>query len=229
MLSGGALLLAACGRRNEDPIVPGGPATKPAAVRPPAPDLGSEMFPNPAGKPIAAPSDAPVIMLPRTAWTKSKPDLTHIELMGQVERITVHHTGMKSYKSTAYNITVEDIVGIRDFHTTDKDRKWADIAYHFVVDPAGRVWQGRPLVYQGSHALLQNAHNMGIVLMGNFEVQTPTAVQLNSLAAFVGFVRGIYKIPVAKVFTHGELRQTECPGKYLQAYMNRARADWART
>jgi hypothetical protein len=226
-LAGAAAAASLLGCGNEKVEVKPSVASLPRP-RPPIPDLGVEIFPDPSGRPLASAADAPVIVLPRSAWTTAKPDLSDMDVMGDIDRITVHHTGMKTdYKSTSYRAAVEDIEAIRDFHTTDKDRKWADIAYHYVVDPAGRVWQGRPLVYQGAHTKLSNEHNLGIVVMGDFENQFPAAVQLTTLASFMTFLRKLYRVPVAHIYTHGELKSTECPGKHLQSYMDRARARWA--
>ena len=72
-----------------------------------------------------------------------------------------------------------------------------------------------------------NEHNLGIVLLGNFEAQMPTAAQVWSLSAFIGFVRGVYGIGLESVFTHGELGMTSCPGRNLQAAMDRTRRGWA--
>lgn len=194
----------------------------------PTPDLGSTLFPGQDGKPIATAADAPVIVIPRSDWTRSGPNLAEIRPMNGISRITVHHTAF-AMTTDAWRPTAGDLENIREFHSGHKatDRHWADIAYHFVVDRAGRVWQARPLMYQGAHVRGHNEHNLGIVLLGNFEVQTPSAAQLFSLRSFIQFARGLYHVPLGEVFTHGELGQTSCPGRTLQAYMNRARKEWA--
>jgi N-acetylmuramoyl-L-alanine amidase len=168
-----------------------------------------------------------VIIVPRTDWTTARPDLTHIEVMNGISRLTVHHTA-GTIQTDAWTPTAADVEGIREFHSASAPagRQWADIAYHFAIDRAGRVWQGRPLAYQGAHARGHNAHNLGIVLLGNFAVQSPSAAQLTSLALFIGFVRKLYAVPLGQVFTHGELVETECPGKLLQDYMDRGRTAW---
>jgi len=205
-------------------------ATTETAVNPPTPDLGTAVFPNAAGRAIAQPTDAPVIIVPRSDWTTARPKFTQINLMNGISRITVHHTAGE-IQTDAWKPTAADLESIREFHagTRPTDRQWADIAYHFAVDRAGRVWQARPLAYQGAHVRGNNEHNLGIVLLGNFEIQSPSAAQLTALAAFVGFVRKLYDVPLGQVFTHGELVDTSCPGKTLQAYMNRTRAAWAAT
>jgi hypothetical protein len=203
-------------------------STSPATTTAPAPDLGSEVFPNESGKAIAKPSDAPVIVLPRADWTSARPNLNNIKVMNGVNRITVHHTGWPM-TADAWKPTAGMLENIREFHSGQKpkDRRWADIAYHFVVDRAGRVWQARPLAYQGAHVQFHNEHNLGIVLLGDFTQQSPSAAQLVSLTGFIGFVRQLYNIPVTSVFTHGEFGKTECPGKTLQSFMVRSRKQWA--
>jgi hypothetical protein len=193
-----------------------------------APDLGCELFPDVNNRPLAQASDAPVIVIPRSSWTHSSPNLSEIAVMNGVDKITIHHTA-GAMLTDAWNPTAGELEHIREFHagTRAADRNWADIAYHFVVDRAGRVWQARPLAYQGAHVRGHNEHNLGIVLLGNFEVQSPSAAQLWSLAGFISFLRPLYRIPLSRLYTHGELGQTECPGKMLQAYMNRTRQAWA--
>jgi hypothetical protein len=211
------------------------PETSPATTRAateaatgPTPDLGAVLFPDIHNQPLATAADAPVLVIPRTDWTHAGPTLSQIRPMNGIARITVHHTAWE-WEMDAWTRTANEVENIRAFHSGKRatDRHWADIAYHFVVDRAGRVWQARPLAYQGAHVKGHNEHNLGIVLLGNFEVQSPTAAQLVSLREFIGFARGLYAVPLSQVFTHGELGKTSCPGKQLQAYMNRARRAWA--
>jgi hypothetical protein len=197
------------------------PATRAAA------NLAAEVFPDAAGHPLASAAEAPVIIIPRTDWTKARPDLSHIDLMNGVQRITVHHTA-GAIQTDGWRMTANELENIREFHagTRPGDRNWADIAYHFAVDRAGRVWQARPLAYQGAHARGNNEHNLGIVLLGNFETQAASAAQLTALTNFIGFLRQIYAVPLEQVFTHGELGDTSCPGKFLQEFMTRTRVAW---
>jgi len=201
--------------------------TAPATQLTETPDLGSEVFPDSHGIAIAKPAAAPVIVVPRTDWTTARPNLKQIALMDGIARITVHHTAGQM-QTDAWRPTAGELEAIREFHSgaESKDRHWADIAYHFAVDRAGRVWQARPLAYQGAHVKGHNEHNLGIVLLGNFEVQSPAAAQLTALSLFVGFLRTLYNVPLGQVFTHGELGMTSCPGKSLQAFMDRARLQW---
>jgi hypothetical protein len=226
-----ATALTAAPASQRAPVATTAPATaesQPVAASGPAPDLGVEVFPDAAGRAIASADDAPVIILPREAWTSAPPNRKQLAVMNGVDKITVHHSA-GAVTTDAWASTAKTLEGIRGFHagTATTDRQWADIAYHFAVDRAGRVWQARPLVYQGAHVRGHNEHNLGIVLLGNFEAQAPTAAQLWSLAAFIEFLRPLYKVPLDQVYTHGELGRTECPGKTLQAFMTRTRRNWA--
>ena len=223
LLAGTSLALSGCYRQAPPP-----PDTQPAThPKNPAPDLGSEIFPDPLGRPLVAASAAPVIIIPRYRWTTQPPNLAEMYVMNGVNQITIHHSGFKNtFETDSWQDTVTSIEGIREFHV-GHDRQWADIAYHFVVDHVGRVWQGRPLVYQGAHAKNHNDHNLGIVLMGNFDLQVPSAAQLAALSSFITFLRDLYAIAWTDIHTHGELVKTGCPGKMLQSFMDRARLTWS--
>ncbi len=110
-----------------------------------------------------------------------------------------------------------------------------DIGYHYVIDYSGRVWEGRPIEYQGAHAGNNDANkgNIGIVVFGNFDIQRPTQAQLSSLQTLTEQLMKQYDIPLSKVYTHCEIRKvcglgaTDCPGKYLQAQVDLMRKRFA--
>jgi N-acetyl-anhydromuramyl-L-alanine amidase AmpD len=110
-----------------------------------------------------------------------------------------------------------------------------DIAYHFIVDPAGRVWEGRSLRLIGAHAGNQemNSGNIGILVLGTFDLQTPTPRQEESLLKLVEGLRIVWEIDWRQVLTHDEVRReagdvgTECPGKHLDELVKNYREDRA--
>ena len=201
-------------------------ASAPATSTEPTPDLGSVLFPDLHNQPLATAADAPVIVIPRSDWTHAGPNLSEIRPMNGIARITVHHTAWE-WEVDAWTRTAGEVENIRAFHsgTRATDRHWADIAYHFAVDRAGRVWQARPLAYQGAHVRGHNEHNLGIVLLGNFEVQSPSAA--HDWSPSRGFDRllpssAFYHIPLDQVFYP---RQNSCknpaaPENACKAYTN---------
>jgi N-acetyl-anhydromuramyl-L-alanine amidase AmpD len=105
-----------------------------------------------------------------------------------------------------------------------RNRGFGDIGYHYLVDPAGRVWAGRELSWQGAHVANQNPGNLGICVMGNYEIQQPNQAQLEAVERFVAAQMGQYHIRIADVKTHQERAQTACPGRSLQPRLSSMRS-----
>lgn len=196
--------------QNPDPL----PAERPA----PAP-----VFSRPQQAPRPAPGPASYAgVLPRSRWTRSGVISSLANPMNGVRRITVHHTAIPAGDIRSEADAARQINGVRNSHVR---RGWADIGYHFVVDPQGRVWEGRPLGWQGAHVEDNNEHNLGIVLLGNFDRASPSQAQLNSLDALVVEQGRRFGVPLNRVYTHRELRPTACPGRSLQQYMVATRSN----
>lgn len=70
----------------------------------------------------------------------------------------MHYTGHGSYP---------DMKSIQTFDV--EHQAWDDIAYHYAVSPAGQLFEGRELIFKGSHVKLQNTGKIGIVCMGDYD------------------------------------------------------------
>jgi hypothetical protein len=160
----------------------------------------------------------------RAVWAPGAPIAERLQPMGRVTRITVHHEGMPAPNfHTAMEDVIADLREIRKVHIRDMNA--GDIGYHFIIDPAGRIWEGRPVQYQGAHAGGEaNAGNVGIMLLGNFDLQMPSTRQLKTLDSFLALLMARYGLSAAHLFTHGELRPTRCPGRNLEAHVTALRA-----
>ena len=146
--------------------------------------------------------------------------------MNGVSRITIHHTGEP--KSPPAASQTEDANRMRRYQQTHMDtNKWADLGYHFVIDPSGRIWEGRELRWQGAHAgnTEANRHNLGVALIGNFDTTEPSAAQRSSLTALVRWAVNEYRVPEHGLYTHQAIKQiyklpgTACPGRRLSAFV----------
>ena len=135
-------------------------------------------------------------------------------------RITVHHDGMDRFRSTLRSDAADRLERIRHAH---RGRRFGDIGYHYLIDPAGRVWEGRSLAWQGAHVKAQNENNLGICVLGNFELQSPTSASLDTLDRFVRAQMERYRVPTIRLRTHQEMAPTLCPGRNLQRHMVAAR------
>eukprot|EP01084_Bolivina_argentea_P054834 100543_1 len=102
-------------------------------------------------------------------------------------RITIHHT-YDPRQSTSVMDSKWKMRWIQSLHQDAND--WCDIGYHFLIDSAGNVFQGRPFwddntfvepnepetykwpyprLIQGSHSLNENKNNIGISVIGCYD------------------------------------------------------------
>ncbi len=182
-------------------------------------DGGPSSIPAPAGPDVVPPSG----IVPRSQWARlgvARQD--DIYSMNGIRRITVHHDGMPPTSLGSFRQVASRIEQIRQSHVVG--RGWADLGYHYVIDPYGRIWEGRSIRYQGAHVKDQNENNLGILVMGNFEMQSPTTAALTSLDRFLFSQMQQYRISLTNVRTHKERAPTACPGRNLQAYMIQTRS-----
>lgn len=159
-------------------------------------------------------------LIKRASWSKGDPVPQLMDKMLPINKITVHHDGMSSFTSTAQRDAASRIESIRRAH---RNQDWGDIGYHFLIDPSGRVWEGRPLVWQGAHVKDNNEGNIGICMLGNYERQSLTDRQAYALDHFLAATMSQYRIARNRVYTHREFRPTACPGRSLQARMDTLR------
>lgn len=167
---------------------------------------------RPAPQPVA--TAGPPGLVPRSWWTRSGPIRSKVNPMQGVNRITIHHEGHTPVWFTDVQSTRARLEQVRSIHT--RDRRWGDIGYHYVIDRAGRVIEARSIAYQGAHVSNQNPHNVGVMLLGNFEKQSPSQAQLTTLQSTLRHLMAKYRVPVQRVYTHRELGPTVCPGRNLQ-------------
>jgi N-acetyl-anhydromuramyl-L-alanine amidase AmpD len=180
-------------------------------------------YPDPEPEPSpksGLPTDLKV--MPRSAWAPYPPIRKRLVPMKRIRKITVHHEGSRVNTSMSRWNVAADLKDIRRVHL--RVMHAGDIGYHYIIDRAGRIWEGRPRCYQGAHCGgSANIENLGIMLLGNFDLQRPSAQQIATLDRFLRHEMNRYSVPMKRVFTHRELKPTRCPGRHLQFHMNRFR------
>lgn len=183
---------------------------------------------TPPRGPVIVANDVPPGILPRSAWTSSQPNMRVAKPMNGVRRITIHHDAQNSTGLSGQRAVANRIAAIRNDHVRRKDPStgagWVDIGYHYIIDPDGRIWAARPTNIEGAHVRETNQHNLGIMVLGNFDQHRPTSRALQSLNAFVVSQMRTHRVPVSQVYTHQELKSSACPGRNLQSHMRVARA-----
>lgn len=137
-------------------------------------------------------------------------------------RITVHHSAEHSGKlgGPGAGASARAVQGIQSYHMHDPGRLYGDVGYHFLIDPAGRIYEGRGLEWQGAHAWRHNnVQNIGICVLGSFDDERPREAALVSLQALLDHLRARYSIPRSRVYGHREFRTTVCPGAHLMNWV----------
>ena len=105
---------------------------------------------------------------------------------------------------------------VQDLHMDG--RGFADVAYHFLIDAEGTIYEGRELNIRGAHVQGFNTGSVGIVLLGNFNEKQPSETQLSSLWGLVDYLRYTYEIRYLaghKDYPDQSPDGTECPGANL--------------
>lgn len=215
---GAGVLLGGCGSGVRSAAMPAVPWPK---VHP-RPKVDGDALPD---RHLIQP-DGPIDrIIARRAWTRSQPIGSRVREMSGVRRITLHHEGSPdTVDFTDFSTTSDRLERIRRFHV---GRGWGDIGYHYVVDRAGRIWQARPVNLQGAHVRDQNEHNVGVMALGNFNLQEPSEAQLKGLARITRYLRDQYNVPLRSIHTHQELAATSCPGRSMQPRIAAMRSNGA--
>lgn len=230
-------------KRYAQPVSPsgstGGTGTRSSTSATKAPrTVGPDAKPAPAKAATSSPAKAPSMgyasgiripatydgtVIPRTAWTNFRPSAADMDRMPKVTRITVHHEGNRAFTATSVGDCRARLINVMNGEMNARVPH-KDIAYHFVIDPAGRVWEARDLRYEGRHTRNNHDGNLGVMCLGNFEEQSIPPAQLAALEKFLKSLQAKHKVSKKRVFTHQELSPTLCPGKDLQRRMGTLRS-----
>jgi len=176
---------------------------------------------SPTTKPIAAaiiekkPVEKPPIVA-AGAWG-SKPQPIDDSRKHAPQWITIHHAGeMWLAKKTPDQY-------VRDMQAWgQREKHWPDLPYHFLIAPDGRIFEGRPLIYEpDTNTKYVLAGNIGVEMMGNFERQRPSPQQIESCAKLVAWLCENQNIAVDHIRGHKDAapNQTDCPGKDFYRYL----------
>jgi len=141
-----------------------------------------------------------------------------------VRDVGLRFSGRLTPRTQTTGIVLHHTVGDIDIHQTHRIHQGVGmygIAYHFLIDREGRVWQGRPMNMGGGHVRGNlNMTTVGIAWRGNFqnERMTPAA-----RAAGEQLIRDLLRTypSIRWIHGHGSLRThidsnqtaTACPGR----------------
>jgi hypothetical protein len=162
--------------------------------------------PVPASERVLAEAVTVVDVIPRAAWG-AKPVKGAFKLH-TVRILTVHHSAQFA----------PDVAGaparIRGYQAYHQSRGFPDLAYHFVVDRAGNVYQGRDPGTVGSTFTKYDPTGHFLALLdGNFEAQPPSSEQMTALATLLAWASQAYSVAPETIGAHRDYAATACPGR----------------
>lgn len=88
-------------------------------------------------------------MIPRSEWTSIPRDTKKLKEHTQgITDIVLHHSGAAVHLKGDPKSRIDN--SIRSWHMEAKGGGgWGDVAYHFIIDQNGKIYEGRPEKYQG--------------------------------------------------------------------------------
>ena len=123
----------------------------------------------------------------------------------RVALCVLHHT------TGTYSGSGQTVRNIQAFHQ-GPTRKWADIAYSFLVAPDGTIFEGRGWGKQGAHTKGYNSSSVGIAFIGDGRLPVP-APALASIA-WLGS-EADRRFGTLRRVGHRDVGSTVCPGDAL--------------
>ena len=92
---------------------------------------------------------------------------------------------------------------------------WRHIGYHFIIDPEGGIWTGRPLAWTGAHAGPEgNVGSIGVAVYGATDNEPATSAALSSAMFLWAELANRFGY-AAEVNLHSALEDVACPGRFV--------------
>ncbi len=150
----------------------------------------------------------------------------------KVRLLVVHHTAIAV--GPDLRPAIERVRALYQYHANS--RGWGDVGYHYLVDESGKIYEGKaggPMVI-GGHAYCNNTGTIGVALLGNFDIEKPTQVQMQALQWLLDDLADRYDIAtdrdvryhgkiMSPIVAHRDLLSTDCPGFYAYGVMAQVR------
>jgi len=150
-------------------------------------------------------------VISRSDWNASPPGIGRV--MHQPRDLVIHHTETPVASTIEGNLV--RIRNIQSYHQEEK--KWPDIAYHWIVTPSGRIVEGRDWRYRGDSGTRYDLDGrLLVVLLGQFGQSLPPPSQWEGLVRITARLASRFSVPEDRIFVHSDLAQTDCPGQALK-------------
>ena len=111
-----------------------------------------------------------------------------------------------------------DTTTVQDITKWHKERGFLNIGYQEVIFKKEGAWdfeEGRDVAAVGAHCYGYNRTSIGICICGNYERDELCTEAFELLAERIAYYRNEYDIPAHRVYFHGEVATTLCPGRNI--------------
>ncbi|HEY7565634.1 MAG TPA: N-acetylmuramoyl-L-alanine amidase [Acidimicrobiia bacterium] len=158
-------------------------------------------------------AEQPIEVIERAAWGAAAPGSDLVP--HRIERLTFHHTAVALIDT---RLAPERLRQHQAFH--QGERGWPDLAYHFAIDTAGHVYEGRDLAFRGDTATSYDpTGHLLVVLEGDFDRQPLGPLQRNAAIGVMAWAWDRYQLDRDRVAGHGEFADTSCPGAAIREWL----------
>ena len=116
------------------------------------------------------------------------------------------------------SVTLADLNRIRSIQNYHMDsRGWSDIAYSFLTDSDGFVFEGRGVGIAGGHTAGQNTVSHAVCVMGHYDIQRPTPLLRAGIIEVVlyGYLKKWWPMTITGGHRDAPGASTSCPGDHL--------------
>ena len=147
-------------------------------------------------------------------------------------KMTLHHAAGWGAKTLDEGKAA--VKSIQEFH--QDGRGWSDIGYHFLVDMAGNIYQGRPETVLGAHVGGANTGNIGVCILGCYhppETSIPCNDEMSydsekSLIQLYAWISDTYGVKPKVLKGHRDyFGNTSCPGNNVWSMLPQLRSEIA--
>ena len=147
-------------------------------------------------------------------------------------KMTLHHAAGWGAKTLDEGKAA--VKSIQEFH--QDGRGWSDIGYHFLVDMAGNIYQGRPETVLGARVGGANTGNIGVCILGCYhppETSIPCNDEMSydsekSLIQLYAWISDTYGVEPKVLKGHRDyFGNTSCPGNNVWSMLPQLRSEIA--
>jgi hypothetical protein len=146
----------------------------------------------------------------RSQWGARAPKA--VNALIKSEGIFIHHS--VTPEAPAVNIVRQ----IQNMHMDQ--RGWLDIAYSWLVDRDGNIYEGRGWGVAGGHTEGYNSRSHAVCYIGNTDNGLPPVAALNAINVVVAEHQSRYG---GFVKSHRDVNATACPGSHLHNWVHTGR------